>query len=284
MVDYRQSRLSFNSGAPHPYDALVAIQNLWNEADPGVITGVLFAALLSAYLVGLMIGRNRPQDSQSSVGSRITDSTLALMGLLLGFSFAMALSKYDRRRDMVVNDANAIGDFYTCVCMLKDSPARAELQNVTREYVMYRLELGRGALVGAEVKLTAMERIAGMHQHMTDLVRQAINDNTAVAMPLVNTLNEVTSAHTARAMAIHDRLPLSIVMLLFLATAVSMGLLGWQQGAAGKKFCASTLWLVILIIASLYVTLDLNQPQRGLIRETQAPLEWLLRSMGTGTG
>jgi hypothetical protein len=255
---------------------------LWNEADPAIVTGLLFAALLTAYLVGLMIGRNRPQDSRTPIGGRITDSTLALMGLLLGFSFAMALSKYDRRRDMVVTDANAIGDFYTCVCVLKDSPVREQLKDVTREYVLYRLELGRTGLIGAEAKATAMDRVAEMQGRMTALVRQAVNEGTPVTVPLVNTLNEVTSAHTARLMAIHDRLPPSIVLLLTLATAVSMGLMGWQQAAAGNKFCASTFWLVILIIASLYVTMDLNQPQRGLIKTSQAPLEWLLRSMGTG--
>jgi hypothetical protein len=71
---------------------------------------------------------------------------------------------------------------------------------------------------------------------------------------------------------------------LFLATAVSIGMLGFQQGGSQRGFCYTTLWLVILIIAALYVTMDLNQPSRGLIRISQAPLEWLLRSMGPAEG
>jgi hypothetical protein len=261
-----------------------AMADNWMDIDPAEIAVMLLVVLVAAYLLGQWIGRRRPQDAQDNSGARVTDAALALMGLLLGFTFAMALAKYDHRRETVVNDSNSIGDFYTCVCVLKDSPQREQLRRLCREYVTYRLELARsGRTVPGDARFQeAMNQIADMQSRMTDLVRQVVSDGTPIGVPLVNTLNEVTSAHAARAVAVTDRLPSTIVELLFLATTISMALLGWQQGAAQRKVCMSTFWLMLLVVASLYITLDLNQPYRGLIKTSQAPMEWLLRSMGPG--
>jgi CHASE3 domain sensor protein len=254
----------------------------WMEGDPVFVTIILLGMLVIAYGVGLAIGWRRPKDSHNPSGARITDASLALMGLLLGFSFAMAISKYDHRRETVVNLSNAIGDFTTCVQVLDDSPQRDQLLKLLKEYVQYRLTLGNANIADEKEWQTAMDRISGMHDRMTQLVREIIHKGTRIDVPLVNTLNEITSAHAARAVALRDRLPASIVALLFLAMSFSLALLGWQQGAAGGRFHISTFLLLILVIAALYNTLDLNQPQRGLIRVSREPLEWLLKSMGPG--
>src|SRR6476660_2309819 len=109
-----------------------AMENLWNETDPMLVTVALLVALSLIYVLGLLIGRRQPESTQNPAVGKISDSTLALMGLLLGFSFAMALSKYDRRRDMVVADANSIGDFSTSVTTLKEYPQRTELLTLVR--------------------------------------------------------------------------------------------------------------------------------------------------------
>jgi hypothetical protein len=68
---------------------------------------------------GLGIGlRARYGDRE---GSKFDDAGLAFVGLLLAFTFGMSLAKHDHRRDMVVADSDAIGDFYTCARMLKET-------------------------------------------------------------------------------------------------------------------------------------------------------------------
>jgi hypothetical protein len=58
-----------------------------------------------------------------------------------------------------------------------------------------------------------------------------------------------------------------------------MALLGREQGVAGKRHYISSLGLMLMISFALYLTLDLNQPRRGLVRLSQEPLERLVKAM-----
>ena len=64
-----------------------------------------------------------------------------------------------------------------------------------------------------------------------------------------------------------------------MAAVVSMALVGMRQGAATEWHLGATLGFIALIGMALWVTLDLNQPQRGLITVSQEPLERLLLGM-----
>jgi hypothetical protein len=111
-------------------------------------------------------------------------------------------------------------------------------------------------------------------------VDEALQGKTIIVVPLVNTLNALTSSHAARLAAGRDRLPASIVVVLFASSVISMMLLGIQQGLAAERHIAATLGFVVLVGLVVWVTLDLNQPHRGLITVSQEPLQRLLLGMG----
>src|SRR4029079_9809451 len=75
------------------------MHSLGNEFDPLLITGVLMMLSMAGWLIGQLLGRRRREEANDESAKRITDASLALMGLLLGFTFAMALGKHDRRRE-----------------------------------------------------------------------------------------------------------------------------------------------------------------------------------------
>src|SRR4051812_46751537 len=98
------------------------------------LSGLLLAvAMLCGWAVGWRIGRRRSVvesgggDSEPP-GEKFSDASFALLGLLLAFAFGMSLQKHGERRANVVNESNAIGDFYTCVTLLPE-PARGKLQS-----------------------------------------------------------------------------------------------------------------------------------------------------------
>jgi hypothetical protein len=124
-----------------------------------------------------------------------------------------------------------------------------------------------------------LQEIREMHGQMQSLVKQAVDGETPVAVPLVNTLNALTSSHTARLAAVRDRLAPSIVLLLFLAALLSVVLVGRQQGSSGEWRPGATLCFIALVCMAVWVTLDLNQPQRGWIVVSQEPLEQLLKGI-----
>jgi hypothetical protein len=118
-----------------------------------------------------------------------------------------------------------------------------------------------------------------LHVQMTEIVAQALNDGTPIAVSLTNTLNEVTSNQASRLAAYRDRLPISILFLLFACSIVTVLLIGREQGAANNSEIAGTLCFIFLVSLAVYVTLDLNQPESGCIRVSQEPLERLLSSI-----
>src|SRR5262249_20242544 len=170
---------------------------------------LLAVAMLAGWGVGWWAGRSLRKEQREIPASKFNDAILALLGLLLAFTFSMSLGKHDQRRQMVVIDSNAIGDFYTCVSLLKE-PVRGELQAVVRRYVVHRLEMASSSEATLQQYL---DEVPAMHGQMQTLVGKAVDEGTPVVVPLVNTLNVLTSSHAARLMAVRDRLPGSIVLL-----------------------------------------------------------------------
>lgn len=237
---------------------------------------VLAAAMFAAWEVGKWMGR-RLRRRGGAKPSKFDDVSMALLGLLLAFTFGMSISKHDQRRMAVVADSNAIGDFYTCSSLLKE-PTRTKLQTVIRQYVQLRIELVRGGVRSSDLE-SMLAKSDRMHAEMTELVGQALIDGTPIAVSLTNTLNALISSQASRLSAYRDRLPRNIVMLLFASAIITTLLIGREQGSADSSEVAGTLCFIFLVSIAVYVTLDLNRPETGFIRVSQEPIERLLSSM-----
>ena len=232
--------------------------------------------MLGLWSLGWRLGRRLPIDAPDG-GTRIADAVISLLGLLLAFSFAMSLGRHDDRRLQVTAQANAIGDFYTCVTLLPE-PHRSALQSVCREYANNELELLR-RYHDAGQERESIRRSAAMHNRMTGLVAAALENPTPVAVPLTNTLNGVTSAHASRVAAYEEILPWNTQLLLLVSAGVAAFLMGHQQGRTRKPSHRSTFIFFLLVSFVVFVVLDLNQPRRGTITVNYQSLERLAESM-----
>jgi len=251
------------------------MEHIGYALDPAAVTVILAILMLGTWRIGVKLGRR--QQSGHGAPPQFDGASMALLGLLLAFAFGSSMGKYDQRRIAVVEDSNAIGDFYTCATLLKE-PVRSRLQAVIRHYAELRLKLVREP--GGSLNLVgALSEFQHMHNQMTGLVDQALSGGTPIAVSLTNTLNAVTSNQTARLAAAKDRLPGSIVALLFVSTIVTTILIGRTQGFSGNLDASGMMGFVLLVSFAIYVTLDLNRPDRGFIRVSQEPIERLLSSM-----
>jgi hypothetical protein len=244
--------------------------------DIHIIVLILVVAMLVAWSIGKRLGERLLHEGGTKP-SKFDDASMALLGLLLAFSFGMSIAKHDQRRLAVVADSNAIGDFYTCASLLKE-PSRTKLQTVIREYVQLRIDLTRGPFRSSDLE-SALVKSTQLHTQMTEIVAQALSDGTPIAVSLTNTLNAVTSSQASRLAAYKDRLPASILFLLFICSIITVSLIGREEGAVNNSEIAGTLCFILLVSLTVYVTLDLNQPESGWIRVSQEPLERLLSSM-----
>ena len=234
-------------------------------------------AMFAAWQLGRWRGRRLRAESGKVPVSKFEDASLALLGLLLAFSFSLAIVKHDQRRTTLLADTNAIGDFYTCASLIKE-PVRTKLQSVIRDYTELRVELS-GRRIDEAMLENALGQMQQMQFQMTALVDQALVAGTPIAVPLTNTLNGLISNHASRLAAIRDRLPTGVVALLLVTAVVASMLVGREQGASENADLAGTICFIMLATFVVYVILDLNQPERGLFTVSQEPMQRLLSSM-----
>jgi hypothetical protein len=249
---------------------------MFHWIDAWAIALAFAVAMFASWYLGWRLGRRLHPEPGEDPGTKFTDASMALLGLLLAFTFSMAMVRHDQRRLAVVAESNAIGDFNTCVTLLRE-PKRSDLQIVIRDYAHLQLDMLRRLLPATEEE-NSLQRSREMQAQMTSKVAQAI-DGSPIDLALTNTLNNLTSTHASRLAAYDEILPWSIVLLLLLSSIVPSFLIGMKQGETHKLHHSGTLSFIVLVSLVIFVTLDLNQPRRGLIRVNREPLERLTKSL-----
>jgi hypothetical protein len=254
------------------------IRYIFDDIDAWTIASTVAVAMVAGWLVGRWIGHRLRLESEGKAAvSKFLDASLALLGLLLAFTFSTALVKHDQRRLMVVADSNAIGDLYTCASLLKE-PVRTKLRHVIHDYAALRIDLSKRAYDEHAFE-NALGQFQQMYKQMVELVSEALADGTPIGVPLINALNAVTSSHAERLAAVRDRLPTIIVVLLLISAVVSAMLVGREQRVSDEEDLAGTISFIVLVSCIIFVTLDLNQPNRGFISIDQEPIQRLLSTM-----
>jgi hypothetical protein len=217
--------------------------------------------------------------------TRIEDASLALFGLLLAFCFAGAVSRYEARKQVLLDDAMAIAGLATVNSLLEE-PDRSAIDREIRAYVDQRLVFGITPLDAPQMEGLLRDARAAQGR-MTSLVSAAITrKNTPSVHPsLVDALNGVMEAADRRLYRVRAHVPGSIVLMLVLFgvfAAYTMGRLqDAPRGEAGGP--ARLMAYAVLVGLVFFVTIDLEQPRRGLLRVSQAPMEDLRSSLAAPT-
>jgi hypothetical protein len=221
---------------------------------------------------GAWLGRRfRDATTEGADIGTLTGAALGLLALLLGFSFSLALSRYDARRALVLEEANAIGTTANFALMLPE-PARGQILSLLRDYTEVRIGLG------APYDPSKLNRdIAQSLDLQARLWRQAAAVTEAAPQSLpayrfVASLNEVTNVHESRLTALRYHVPDVIILMLTSVAMVAMGFTGYQAGVTGSRRRVATLIMSLTIGMVLILVVDLDQPARGWIRVPAQPL------------
>ena len=106
-------------------------------------------------------------------------------------------------------------------------------------------------------------------EHAAVLARKTPNPIVSV---FLQSLNEVIDLHSKRLAAYRNRVPLSIYLVLFIVSTITMSLLGYYFGTRKPKARILTVIVVLLVASVMWLILDLDQPRRGAIRASQQGL------------
>jgi len=200
---------------------------------------------------------------------------LGLLAFMLAFTFGLAASRFDDRRHVVLDEANAIGTTYLRAAMLPQTIGTAS-RDMLREYVDVRLEAAQAGRIN--------EAISKSEDLQNRLWSQAVTvtetDRSPIASLYVQSLNEVIDLHAKRIMvAAQSRVPGAIWIALYLLAILAMSAMGYHQGLTSNKRSIALLGLIIAFSAVLILVVDLDRPGEGLLRVSQKSMIDLRRSM-----
>lgn len=255
---------------------------LYDESEFLILLGLL-GLLLLAGEVGYRVGRsNRPSPPElvRAQVSGIQGALAGLFALLLGFTFAMALSRFDLRKQMVVRESNAIGTAFLRAGLLND-PQRAEMTELFRRYVEVRLSTARNPNLPTPAQ-QELDAEAGRLQDKMWLLAAAaaeVDPRAVTAGLLLEAVNELIDVKGERDAALANHVPETVLTLLCAFAILTAGVLGYGNGLAGARAFGAAATLTAVIALVILVILDLDRPRRGLIRVSQESMILLQRSM-----
>jgi hypothetical protein len=246
-----------------------------------VVALLAFGGTTTAALVGARIGRNfHPQLTESARTQLfgIEASVVGLLALLLGFSFAMGAERYELRRKLVLDEANAIGTSWLRTATVADE-AGAEIRQLLSQYVDSRLAIVRaGTAADRRTLLEASERLE--RQIWSRAAALAKQDPRSIpAGLLLQSLNEMIDLNTLRIGAARNHVPGIVLIALVVVAMLAMGWVGAGVSASGRRGTATLLILAAMITFVITVIVDLDQPRIGLIRVSQAAMLDLQRTL-----
>lgn len=207
---------------------------------------------------------------------QISAGLLGMLAFVLAFTFSMASSQYANRKQMVLQEANAIGTAYLRADLI-DEPYTNELKHLLQEYVNTRLD-------AIEEGNTAkgIVRSVEIHQLLWREVRTAAktkpNTNTSL---MIQSVNEVIDMHEKRVTAgLHDKIPTSIWFSLLAISAMAMLTIGIELGLGESRRIIVVIPMMLAFAALTTLIVELNRPQEGMIVVGQESMISLQESMG----
>jgi hypothetical protein len=236
---------------------------------------VVLVSIEGGYELGHYRRRRSEEEKEGPVGA-IVAATLGLLGFVLAFTFGLAASRFDARRQIVVEEANAIGTTYLRAGLLPDGRG-AKIRQLLREYVDARLETVE---TGNIDKL--LQRSDELHRelwHEAEAAGQQHPDSIMVGL-FIQSLNETVDIHAKRIfVSVRNRIPAVLWVALYVVTILTMAGVGYHGGLTKSRRSLASLVLVMTFSAIMLLIADLDRPREGFLIVSQQAMVDLQNTM-----
>jgi hypothetical protein len=229
----------------------------------------LFAGMLLCLEAGrrlrlwfLARGSEKPAEGLGVVEGAL----FGLMGLVIAFTFSGAASRFDDRRHLIIDEANAIGTAYLRLDLLPDV-AQPQVREMMRRYVDARLEVYR-VLPDYDAALVLIARTNEIQREIWNYAVAATKDapNRQAAMVLLPALNEMFDIANTRYWTTQIHPPGMIFALLGALALLCSLLAGFGMGRESSRSWIHIVAFAIVLTLTMYVIVDMEFPRLGFIR------------------
>jgi hypothetical protein len=254
----------------------------WLQTAPiGWVAASILAGLVLVHELALQLGRRvGRQGEHSDIRGYMISSALALLGLLMAFTFSAAQERFGLREQLGVVEANALGTTYHQFQLVK-SPWREALSACLLRYAETRL---RFAEPRSAAEMEAGARRAAVYQDRIWKMMPAAVQTHPVPMltpALVHSADQSFDVAASRRAAQEMRVPAVVLQVLLISSLMVSGLLGYTE-AAEQRQTGVLIGILALLTLALCLILDLDRPVGGAIAVSQLPMQRTLDEIRRG--
>lgn len=199
-----------------------------------LIFGLSLILILAATEFGHWLGASTGE--RSSNVPTLMASILGLLALMISFTFAMSLSRFDARRDALLAEANAINTA-ALYARLLPAPHSSESLKLLRDYVQIRLDLTQRKASAAEVE-AAVARSDRLHEALwQQAVAVAEQERGLIPAGLfIQSLNQLNDIQAKRLAAGRNRVPSIVLLALYGIAFVALAFTGYAAGPEARRW------------------------------------------------
>jgi hypothetical protein len=256
----------------------------WFEQIPTLGLAVAtIAAFVAAMQGGMFCARRRARlagdaaTKNEGVGV-VVGALFGLLGFMLAFTFGMAASRREARRDLLLDEVNSIGTTYLRAGMLAE-PHQSEVRRLLRDYVDLRLDLAEHPEHVDKDLQQAGELQKQLWEHAEAVTREKLEYPDLVAL-FVASLNETIDLQTKRVTVGRYRIPLvvwSAFMILMVLAALALGFHFGQTSS--ERHWLMTVMLAFSFAVVTFLIFDLDRGAQGWLQIDQRPMYELREQM-----
>lgn len=245
------------------------LAGLLDHVPLAAVPAVLVLLFFICCELGFRLHRYFASSGSADDETQVLSTALLVLALLLGFTFSMALGRYDERRKLVVQEANDIGTAWLRAGLVP-APHGPALQQALADYVRLRQS---SPLPSETEKLAAADRQRDRVWALTAATQALLDPPRAVS--LVSAVNNVLDTGTMREKSVAARVPGEVIVLLVVFAGAACFLLGYVLAAHGQRHRLVSGMLFALMALTVMLILDLDRPADGAILVDQSALREL---------
>jgi hypothetical protein len=244
-----------------------------------LVLALLYVANEIGFHIGRLRGRRRPAHERDLAGiGTITAGMLGLLAFTLGLTINIAQARFETRRNLVNQEANAIGTAWMRSKLVTGAQGPA-IAALIETYANIELAYVSANAFDAEPGLLARQSAlqTQIWQAAQTVVRQ---DPSSMTAALITALLEMFNAAQTERFAFESRVPADLSWMLMGGSLLAIGAMGYHLGASGSRQVVLTALLLVMWAGGMVLIADLNRPRVGAIRVDPAPLRWTIQGFG----
>ena len=257
--------------------------NWLDTANSWIVYALTILILMGSVECGSLLARWRrvrnPDADADRFLSNLSTPSLGLLALMIGFTFAMSLSRFEARTTAVLDEAKAISTAARLGPMLAE-PYSTAVAPLFKEYAQLRLA-HRGAALGSKQNADRLRRSTEIQKTLWQhaLAAQKSSPDAVSTELFIQALDAMIVAHATRVAADRNSVPAVVFLMLEGLAVLSLGFSGYGVARARMNHRAAMLLMALMIGSVITLILDLDRPQSGLITVSQQPLLDLISDM-----